>query len=63
MRAAFPEDLAGVQKALRDGAPLAGNCELSKSIRKFVATFVERKSSKSERAQGSRSFRELLTGT
>ncbi len=63
VRAAFPEDPAGVQKALRDGAPLAGNCGLSKSIRKFVATFVERKSPRSERAQGSRSFRELLTGT
>jgi pilus assembly protein CpaE len=58
----FPEDPAGVARALRDGEPLADNSELGRGLSKFVRGLVGDRSGNSPRASGVGALKELLSG-
>ncbi len=59
----FPDDTSGVDKALRDGVPLAENSEFGKSIGRFVKGLLADEIQAAPEAAGTRGFKELLTGT
>ena len=63
VHASFPQDTSAVQKALRDGAPLIENCELSKSLRKFIDKTLGNTMRPATRTFGVRALKELLGGT
>ena len=63
VHATFPNDPAAVHKALREGAPLAENCELSKHLRKFVTDTLGQEKRPAPRSFGVRALKELLGGT
>jgi pilus assembly protein CpaE len=58
----FPADTQGVARALRDGAPLADNSELGKSISKYVASLMESNDANSL-AAGVKALKEAFSGT
>ena len=63
VHATFPPDTAAVQKALREGVPLTENCELSKSLHRFVKETLGNESRAAPRTFGVRALKELLGGT
>ena len=63
VHATFPPDTSAVQKALREGVPLAENCELSKSLCNFVKETLGNESRVAPRTFGVRALKELLGGT
>ena len=56
----FPDDTAGVDKALRDGVPLAENSEFGKSISRFVQSLLAQETKAASEATGVRAVKELL---
>ena len=63
VHATFPDDTADVDKALRDGVPLAENSEFGKSVSRFVKGLLAEETKVAPEAAGIRGFKELLTGT
>ena len=63
VHASFPNDPAAVHKALREGAPLAENCELSKHLRRFVTDTLGKDKRPAPRSFGVGALKELLGGT
>ena len=59
----FPDDTAGVDKALRDGIPLAENSEFGKSIGRFVQSLLAHETEAAPEATGVQALNELLGGT
>ena len=59
----FPDDRAGVDKALRDGVPLAENSEFGKSMGRFIKGLLADQTKAAPEAPGVRAFNELVRGT
>ena len=59
----FPEDAASVDKALRDGVPLADNTEFGKSISRFAKGLLAQETKKAPETMGVQALNELLSGT
>jgi len=58
----LPEDTQGVERALRDGIPLADNSDLGKTISKYVSTIVGSAAGATS-SSGVKALKELLSGT
>jgi pilus assembly protein CpaE len=59
----LPEDAQGVERALRDGIPLADNSDLGKAISKYVSTIVGSGAGAASLSSGVKALKELLSGT
>ena len=59
----FPDDTAGVDKALRDGIPLAENSEFGKGIGRFVQSLLAHETEAAPEATRVQALNELLGGT